>query len=124
MAKAKITTSGGTKILVEGTTEEIKEIMSVLNSKEHSSDRDSKEILEKVDKRKADRSHTLTDFILSLRENEYFNKPRNLMEVKHSLEEQGMIYPISTIAPVLLILVRKRMLGRIKKDKKWCYVKR
>lgn len=123
MAKAKIVTKSGTKILIEGSVEEVREIISTVNNKEDfGSKNDLIAIHEKP--RRSQKSHTATDLILTLRESGYFDKPRNLVEIKHSLEEQGMIYPITTIAPVLLKQVRKRNLGRIKKEKKWCYVKR
>jgi hypothetical protein len=120
MAKAKITTSSGTIITIDGTAAEVKEIISVIKHKEETHHR--KVTSKKQRERK--KMNTATDVILSLRESGYFNKPKKLLEIKMALEEQGMIYPVTSLSPILLKLVRKRLLGRIKEDKKWSYVKR
>ncbi|MEW6213724.1 MAG: hypothetical protein AB1478_00755 [Nitrospirota bacterium] len=120
MARAKIITSTGSKIMIEGTTAEIKEIISAVKQSEISS---QKKIVTK-ERGKGQKKDTATDMILSFRESGYFNKPKNLLDIKRALEEQGMIYPLTTLSPILLKLVRKRLIGRIKLDKKWCYVKR
>ena len=120
MAKAKITTSSGTVITIDGTASEVKEIITVVKQKE---DSPLKKVMSKK-QREEKKTNTATDVILSFRESGYFNKPKKLLEIKKALEEQGMIYPVTTLSPILLKLVRKRLLGRIKEDKKWCYVKR
>jgi hypothetical protein len=120
MAKAKITTDSGTVITIDGTASEIQEIISIVKHKESSP---LKKIINKK-QREETKINTATDVILSFRESGYFNKPKKLLDVKRALEEQGMIYPVTTLSPLLLKLVRKRLLGRIKEDKKWCYVKR
>ncbi len=132
MAKALITTNAGTKISIEGTSSEIKEIIPIVKRLEGDAARISSEIsidkgasiIKKEGRRSAQKSDTATDVIKSLREQDYFNKPKTLLEIKNALEEQGMIYPVTTLSPILLRLVQKRQLGRIKSDKRWSYVKR
>ena len=132
MAKALITTNAGTKISIEGSSSEIKEIIPVIKRLEGGADRISDEsavdygVFKNKRKRinSIQKSNTATDVILALREQDYFDKPKNLLEIKNALEEQGMIYPVTTLSPILLRLVRKRLIGRVKSDKRWCYVKR
>lgn len=120
MARARIITSTGSKITIEGTAAEVKEIISTVK---HAEDSFQKKV-EVKERQRGEKKDTATDTILSLRESGFFNKAKNLLDVKRTLEEHGMIYPITTLSPILLNLVRKRLLGRIKVDKKWCYVKR
>ncbi|MGA2916862.1 MAG: hypothetical protein ABSE89_12630 [Sedimentisphaerales bacterium] len=120
MAKAKITTNAGTIITIDGTASEIKEIISVVKQREDSHHKKAKS----KEQREGKKTNTATDVILSFRESGYFNKPKKLLEIKSALEEQGMIYPVTSLSPILLKLVRKRLLGRIKEDNTWSYVKR
>jgi hypothetical protein len=125
MAKAKITTSKGTKILIEGEPAEISQILTAIKSEESFSARN--EVTHSVGLRKRtiqQKNNTATDIVISLRETGYFDKPKTLLDIKNALEEQGMIYPMTTLSGVLLKQVRKRTLGRIKQNKKWSYVKR
>ncbi len=121
MPKATITTKTGTKIIIEGTQSEVKEMISHI---EESPKKGAKGKPTKKDKQMKQKSNTATDIILSLSESEYFNKKRSLLDIKVALEEQGMIYPVTTLSSVLIALVRRRLLGRVKDNKKWCYVKR
>ena len=121
MSKATLTTQKGTRILIEGSPSEIRELIARIEEGEMGGP--SKVVSTKTKKR-GGRRNTATDVILSFRDSSYFNKPKNLLEIRHSLAEQGMIYPTTTLSPLLLKLVRKRLLGRIKHEKKWCYVKR
>ena len=125
MAKAKIVTSKGTKILIEGDPSEINQILTTIKDSENipvgNKVRHTGGIRQRPKKQE---NNTATDLIISLRETGYFNKARNLVDIKNALQEQGMIYPVTTLSGVLLKQVRKRTLGRIKQDKKWCYVKR
>lgn len=125
MAKARITTSKGTKIFIEGEPSEINQILSTIKENESAPVRNGESQSTGIRKRLSkQKNNTATDIIISLRETGYFNKPRTLVDIKNALQEQGMIYPMTTLSGVLLKQVRKRMLGRIKQDKKWCYVKR
>jgi hypothetical protein len=40
-----------------------------------------------------------------------------------ALEEQGQFYPVTSLSPTVLRLVRKRELRRIKDKKRWLYVR-
>ncbi len=46
-----------------------------------------------------------------------------LLEIKKILEEQGHIYPVTTLSGLLIALTRKKILRRLKEGKRWVYVK-
>jgi hypothetical protein len=52
----------------------------------------------------------------------FFKKPKELGAIKTALEEQGHYYPVTTLSPAVLRLVRKKQLRRIKDKKRWLYV--
>lgn len=118
MAKASIITKAGTKIQLEGSPEEIARVLDNIRRKEEVASRP----IHKA--RTIKTPATATDGILALREGGFFDKPRNLIQIKQALEEQGMIYPVTSLSGRVLVFVRKRLLGRIKQNKIWHYVKR
>jgi len=114
--KAEIVSTGGTRMSVEGTPEEIAEIYDDVKRKDER--RKLKESLG------VGGTTTATDFIIELRDQGYFKKPRTLAELKVKLAENGLVYPVTTLSPIVLSLVRKRNLGRVKAGKFWTYVQR
>jgi hypothetical protein len=123
MAKANILTKDGTKIVIEGTPEEVSSIVSVIKEKGQRRG-PSKSTSDTKEKKGKSQKLSATDLILVLKDESFFDKPKALGDIKIALEEQGYYYPITTLSGVVLELVRKRELGRIKIDKKWGYVKR
>ncbi len=119
MAKANIDTKSGTKITIEGTSEEISEIISVVQRREESG-RIRAQSTKEITKNKGTK---LSDLLLEMREEGYFDKPQGLVEVKKILEEKGHIYPVTTLSGVLLAAVKKRTLRRLPEGKRWVYVK-
>jgi len=115
MAKALITTSEGIKIDVEGTPKEISALVQHLK-------KESPEpfIRRRHGKAKAGRV-LLGDLLASLKDGGFFKKPRDLASVKAGLAETGHHYPVTTLSPVMLRLVRKRSLRRLRQDKRWLY---
>jgi len=117
MTKAVIKTKNGLRIEVEGTVDEITKIVA-----------DVKKKIEKIEEaravQKAKTKAGATDFILKLKDDGFFNKPKTLVEVKEKLAENGLIYEVTSLSPILLGLVRRRELGRVKTGKGWGYVKR
>ncbi len=115
MAKAQITTDGGAKVTIEGDVEEVAFL------------------IERFDKPasvapvsvKANRSIAKAgpqDRILTLLAAGFFKMPKGLSAIRSALEEQGYFYPVTTLSPVLLRLVRSRNLRRIKENNVWSYV--
>jgi hypothetical protein len=53
----------------------------------------------------------------------FFKEPKQLGAVKVALEEEGEFYPVTTLSPAMLRLVRAKELRRIKDGNgRWTYV--
>lgn len=118
MAKAEIVTPGGATVLIEGTAEEIAVLIKLFDSKNAAT--------EKGDLRKDKPNKKIKTgprgHIEGLIESGFFEQPRGLGSIKSALEEQGQFYPVTSLSPVVLRLVRERELRRIKNNKQWTYV--
>ncbi len=112
MAKAVIKRPDGTRVDVEGTPQEIAKIIQNVEDKGKNSQKEKKQ------------NGSATDYVLQLREEGFFDKPKSLVEIKDKLEEIGVFYPVTSLSGVVLGLTKKRMLGRMEIDKHWKYVKR
>lgn len=123
MAKATIKTSTGAVITVEGSESEVSNILSAYEraavvgkvkgavAKQQEATRTNKKRL------------AASDLIIGLRERGFFAKPKSLSEVSAALEEEGFLYPVTTLSGVVLGLVKKKELRRKKIDGKWAYGK-
>jgi len=114
MAKAHLTTKTGTKISIEGTADEVAALVAKFES--GSEDRI------KPRPSKTNNKAGLGSLIGELIDGGFFKKLKELSAIKLALEEQGHFYPVTTLSPVLLRLIRKRSLRRIKDNKRWQYV--
>lgn len=63
----------------------------------------------------------ITESIIDLIHNDFFNEPRNLSEIRNTLRSLGIIKPSSALMKPLLRLVRRRVLRREIIDGKWHY---
>jgi hypothetical protein len=52
----------------------------------------------------------------------FFGQPRELGVVRLALKEKGHFYPVTTLSPLMLRLVRRKELRRIKEKNRWTYV--
>ncbi len=117
MAKAQLTTRGGAIITIEGTPDEVAALVARLEARDRP-----------VGKKtgapgpKSTLRATPTSLIVDLIDGGFFKKPKELSAIRLVLEEQGHFYPVTTLSPVLLRLIRKRQLRRIKDQKRWLYV--
>jgi len=123
MAKAQIITKEGIKIIVEGSPKEIAKVIRQIREEIYFQDksRESKVRSRKVSS-KLQKVSPLS-LIKSLINEGFFQKSQNLSAIKTALEERGHFYPKTSLSPALLRLIRKRLLRRIKKEKKWFYTK-
>ena len=121
MVKANIETRDGSKIVVEGTEEEVASIIKLVQHKTQQSE-SSKTEGKKFTKSSGSKP-SVADLVLSLSSEGFFDKPKTLAEIKTRLEEQGYFYPITTLSSIVLWLIKRRDLRRIKEGKKWAYVK-
>lgn len=118
MAKVHFTTRAGTRVVIEGDESEIAKLIALLEG----------EPPKKADKLASAMRHksksrpTPVGLISELIDGAFFKKPKELGAIKLALEEQGHFYPVTTLSPALLRLVRKKQLRRIKDKKRWLYV--
>jgi hypothetical protein len=118
MAKASIKTKGGATIVVEGSPEEVAKLIRLFED----GPTERKEGAAKNRGQLIHNSKTSpTNLINSLIDGGFFKKPKDLSEVKHALEELGHVYPVTSLSPALLRLVRQRQLRRLKDKKRWLY---
>lgn len=118
MAKAHITTKDGAKITIEGTPQEVAALVAQLGHKQPKSSKAPTDAHGHRSRQKA----TPANLIAELIDGGFFKKPKELSAIKLALEEHGHYYPVTTLSPVLLRLVRRRFLRRIKDKKRWLYV--
>jgi hypothetical protein len=123
MAKATIKSKTGAVITVEGSESEVSNIISVFErtatigqAKGAATKRQSQE--KQVKKRLA-----ASDLVINLKEDGFFDKPKGLAEISKALEEQGYLYPVTTLSGIVLSLVQKRELRRKKIEGRWAYGK-
>jgi hypothetical protein len=126
MAKASLKLSDGTTVLIEGSPEEIAQIMS-LHSKSikdqsikiHSTNKKKKP---KSTSRKSSQSAPGPKYrIVELKSLGFFDEKRNIADIQKKLEEQGYIYAQTSLSPTLYRLVRSKDLRRLKENKAWVY---
>lgn len=123
MAKAHIKTKTGCFITIEGDAAEVARIVMQVGNGSHPAD--VKQLTpEQKEKRQARKAATATNLVVELKEEGFFDKPKSLAEVGIEIEKSGYLYPLTTLSGVMLGLVQKRMLTRMKKDKRWVYGKR
>lgn len=123
MAKATIKSRTGAVITVEGTEKEVSSILAVFERT--AAVGHVKEVLAKtqVAKKAEKKRAAASDLVIHLKEDGFFNKPKSLAEIGRALEEEGYLYPVTTLSGVVLGLVQKRLLGRKKVEGRWVYGK-
>ena len=118
MAKAHITTEHGTKITLEGSPDEIAALVARFEGKKSSRVR--------AETKSRRREHAVSSgpmaLVSELIDGGFFKKPKELGAIKVALQEQGHHYPVTSLSPIVLRLVRRRSLRRIKDKKRWLYV--
>lgn len=117
MAKARLTTKSGTIISIEGTQAEVAGLIAQFDGGATSPDAPSRK-RRTVSTAKSGPVTLVSELI----DGGFFKKPKELGSIKLALEEQGHFYPVTTLSPILLRLVRKKELRRIKDKKRWLYV--
>lgn len=123
MAKATIKSKTGTLITIEGSQSEVSNILSVFERT--STITHAKQAVAKrhADKKEDTKRLGASDLVIELKENGFFDKAKRLSEIAAALEEQGYLYPVTTLSGVVLGLVQKKFLRRKKQDGVWVYGK-
>ena len=119
MAKALYRTKGGAEVVIEGTPEEVADLLARL---ELPSGSKPKRLPKASKASRQGARFALADLVRGLIEQGFFKKPKEIGEIKAALETQGHIYPVTSLSPLLLRLVQKRELRRLKEKKQWVYV--
>lgn len=123
MAKATIKSKTGAVITVEGSESEVSNILSVFERT--ATVGHLKEVVTKNQALKKETKKRLgaSDLLINLKEEGFFQKPKNLSEIAKALEEQGFLIPTTSLSGVVLGLVQKRLLRRKKVEGRWVYGK-
>ena len=118
MATATVALPGGAKVTIEGTDEEVVGLLARLQGLGPRSSDGGKSAARATKARPS-----LPDLISEMIDGGFFKEPKPLATVKNSLEQNGQFYPVTTLSPALLRLVRAKQLRRIKDSGgRWSYV--
>jgi len=118
MAKAHFTTKSGAIIVIEGEENEVARLIARLEGEP----KKNADVPAKSQRHQSKSKPAPVGLISELIDGGFFKKPKELGAIKLALEEQGHFYPVTTLSPALLRLVRKKQLRRIKDKKRWLYV--
>ncbi|MCE9586224.1 hypothetical protein K8R04_02805 [Candidatus Uhrbacteria bacterium] len=122
MAKAQITSKSGAIITIEGTSKEVAELVAALDRSIPAGPVTKNPGKTKQGSRTTSSGPTLGSLIGELTDGGFFKKPKELGAIKLALEEHGYHYPVTTLSPTLLRLVKRRQLRRIREGNRWTYV--
>lgn len=129
MAEANLTLPDGTVIVIKGSPEEIVKVVALYGGSNRATNATGPLVggLSKVAKKRniaSKKRGGVTDYILDLKAEGFFNEKRTLAHVQKELEKNGHIYAQTSLSVPLLRLVKKRELGRMDEKGLWWYVKR
>lgn len=120
MAKARLTTKTGTRIVIEGDPMEVAALVRQIEA-ERGPSKTSRAEGARAGRQRGEPKATPINLISTLIDGGFFRKPKDLGAVKVALEEMGHYYPATTLSPAMLRLVRKRQLRRLKDKNRWLY---
>jgi hypothetical protein len=123
MAKATIKSRTGAVITVEGSEVEVSSILSVFERASGVGQAKDTAIKDQARKKKDKKRMAASDLIVGMKEDGFFEKPKSLGEISEALQEQGYLYPVTSLSGVVLGLIQKRILRRKKIGGKWAYGK-
>ncbi len=123
MPKANIDLPNGTKVVIEGTIEEISNILKLYQTPTTLT-QPQKEHKPKPSKPRSRKSnHGPKQYLMEIKDEGFFDKKRTLNDIQKKLEENGHILPQTHLGTPLRRLVKQKELRRIKEDGNWNYVK-
>ena len=118
MPRAKITTPSGATIVIEGSTEEVAQLVGKIEGT-HGGSESSRRA--SGDRKSQRTKETLSGHIMTLIDKGFFKEPKDLAAVRLRLGEMGHVYPLTTLSPAMLRRVRSRDLRRLKQGNRWFY---
>jgi len=132
VVKAQILRADGTKITIDGTSEEVAQLVSRISDAAATSNVESHLPSKNSKPRSKSKSSTTAgalakskgpiDYIRDLITEGFFTNKRGLGDVQARLEEGAHIYAVTTLSPALFRLVRSKELRRLKEQGRWVYV--
>ena len=124
MPRATIKLGSGATVEIEGTANEVAELLTRFDSPP--SEPKAKGRRKKTSSREPAASRKGTGgpqtLIRGLIDEGFFSQKRTINEVQSELEQQGHIYPLHSLSTPLVRLVRARKLRRFKEKEQWVYV--
>jgi hypothetical protein len=121
MPKATVAIPSGAKVTIEGTNDEVIALIARLEGLDGAPRTPQLAASRSTAQTKSKPS--LPGLISEMISNGFFKEPRHLSALKDALEQNGQFYPVTTLSPAMLRLVRSRQLRRIKDSKgRWSYV--
>lgn len=120
MPKAVITTKQGATVAIEGSHEEVLALVALFDQGTAQSVNEAPARGKNSPNSKG--KPTLALLLSDLIGGGFFSTPKRLNAVREALEERGHFYPVTTLSPVLLRLVRKKEMRRLKDKGHWTYV--
>lgn len=133
MATANIDLKDGTKVMIEGTPEEIVRVLELYKPANSSSPSGVQNVAyagrQKAGARKSERRDVSTrarsgamQHIRELIHENFFSERRSIADVQSKLEELGRIYPQTHLSTPLRRLVVGKELRRLRDGTNWAYV--
>ena len=123
MARATIKSKTGAVITVEGTEKEVSNILSTFERTAVVGQAKAIAARGHAEKKEQKRRAGVTDLVVTLKEEGFFDKPKSLTDISSALEEQGYLCPVTTLSGIMLGLVKRRLFQRKKAEGKWVYGK-
>lgn len=103
---------------------EVDEIKKILTNHEKRILELEKLFKKKPSELKSKQKKSITDLIIEIKNEGFFNKPKQQREIVERFEEMGFIYDTKSISDPLSRALRSRIIGRKKISGKWAYVNR
>jgi hypothetical protein len=123
MPKATVATPSGAKVTIEGTNDEVIALVARLEGLGEGERRHARSSTSARSNSQSKSKPTLSGLIFEMISGGFFKEPKHLGALKDALEQNGQFYPVTTLSPTMLRLVRARQLRRIKDSKgRWSYV--
>jgi hypothetical protein len=125
VAKANIVLPNGTSVEIEGSAQEVAELLETFSGTTALGGKTQKQATRQGARGKSSgkpRKDGPTVLIGQLAEEGYFKAKRSIGEIQKKLEEGGHIYPLTSISPCLTRMTKRRQLRRLKEDNVWMYV--
>ena len=118
MATARITKPSGTTVVIEGSPDEVADLVKKIEGGSSLAGVQARaDVRGKLKKGKP----ALSDLLAGLIVGGFFKEPKGLSAVQKRLAEMGHVYPVTTLSPALLRRVRSLELRRLKQRNRWYY---